>query len=86
MATAALRRKKMPYNLNETAYRVLDAKFAAETAPGVGRSTSLFSLDQSGKTKSIGYGSLDKIKDVWERTVQTPEPQEALDIILNLLN
>jgi hypothetical protein len=81
MATAALRRKKMPYDLAETAYRVLDAKFSAETAPGVGRSTSIFTLDKNGQTKSIGYGSHDKIKEIWEKTVQIPEPKKAIEII-----
>jgi hypothetical protein len=85
MATAALRRKKMPYNLAETAYRVLDAKYSAETAPGVGRSTTVFSLNQSGKTKSLGYGSQDKIKEIWEKTMQIPEPADAIDIISKVL-
>jgi len=86
MATAALRRKKLPYHLEETAYRVLDAKYSAETAPGVGRSTSLFAWDKNGKPKSIGFGSLDEIKAVWERTMQEPEPAEAISIISRLLN
>jgi hypothetical protein len=85
MATAALMRKKLPYNLNAMAYRLLDAKFSAETAPGVGRSTTLFSHDRNGKTKSIGYGSLDKIKAIWEATLKTPEPDEALQMISALL-
>ena len=85
MATAALRRKKMPYNLAETTYRVLDAKYSAETAPGVGRSTTVFSFDKNGKTKSLGYGSHDKIKDIWEKTMQIPEPADAIDIISKTL-
>jgi hypothetical protein len=57
-------RKKLPYSLEETAYRILDAKFSAESAPGFGRSTTLFSLDQNGKDRSIGYGALQKIREV----------------------
>jgi len=85
MATASLVRKMMPYNLDATAYRLLDAKFSSETAPGVGRSTTLFSHDRSGKTKSIGYGSIDKIRRIWEDSLKTPEPEEALKMISTLL-
>jgi hypothetical protein len=85
MATAALMRKRLPYNLNATAYRLLDAKFSAETAPGVGRSTTLFSHGRNGKTKSVGYGSIDKIKVIWEETLERPEPDEALKMISALL-
>jgi hypothetical protein len=84
MATAALRRKKLPYSLEETVYRVLDAKFSAETAPGVGKSTSLLLIDKNGKDNSIGYGSLDAIKEIWRETLREPEPQKALDIISQL--
>jgi len=85
MATAALRRKKMPYSLEETAYRLLDAKYSSETAPGVGRSTTVFAMRSTGKIKSIGYGSQNKIKEVWDQTMQIPEPKEALDVISKVL-
>jgi hypothetical protein len=84
MATAALRRKKLPYTLDETIYRVLEAKFSAETAPGVGKSTSLLTIDENGKDSSIGYGSLEAIKEVWLETLKEPEPRKALDIISTL--
>jgi len=86
MAIAALRRKKMPYHRNAVVYRLLEAKFAAETASGVGhKGTVCFTMSPEGKDKSIGYGSLKAIKDVWEKLLELPEPQEALDIIRGIL-
>lgn len=55
MATASLRRKKMPHFLNPMIYRVLEAKFSAETAPGVGKDTILFWMTGDGKSRSMGY-------------------------------
>jgi hypothetical protein len=78
--------KKLPYDLEATVHRVLDAKFSAETAPGVGRSTALFAFDKTGKIKSIGHGSLGKIREVWEMTTRAPEPEDALHVISTLLN
>jgi hypothetical protein len=63
---------------------VLEAKFSAETAPGVGKSTSLLTIDENGKDSSIGYGSLEAIKEVWLETLKEPEPRKALDIISTL--
>ncbi len=65
MATASLRRKKMPYDRASIVYRLLEAEFSAETASGVGQSTTLFTTtcdEKTIKTKSIGYGSIGKIK------------------------
>ena len=64
MATASLRRRKIPYDRKSVAYRLLEAKFSAETASGVGESTTLFTMSPEGKTKSIGCGSMSKIKDI----------------------
>lgn len=84
MALAALRRKKLPYDLDTMIYRLLEAKFSAETAQGVGQSTTLLIMNENGKDGSIGYGSLEKIKEVWAKTLVQPEPQEALDVIAKL--
>jgi Proteasome subunit len=88
MATASLRRKKMPYDRASVVYRLLEAKFSAETASGVGASTTCFTMIRRGnaiKTKSIGYGSVDKLKGIWKSILAQPEPQEALDIISTLV-
>jgi len=84
MATASLRRKRPPYDLNEMIYRLLEAKFSAETAPGVGKSTVLFTMSVDGKDGSIGIGSIEKIRTIWAKTLQEPPPQEAMKIIQTL--
>lgn len=81
MAMAALRRKKLPYDLDPAIFRVLEAKFSAETAQGVGKSTSLLSMSMDGKDGTIGYGSIEEIKKIWTAVVERPEPSEAIEII-----
>jgi hypothetical protein len=85
MAMASLRRKQLPYDLNKVVYRLLEAKFSAETASGVGESTTLFTMGSDGKDKSIGYGSIGEIKKIWRRELER-EPDDALDIISKLVN
>jgi hypothetical protein len=81
MATASLRRKPLPPDLELTIYRLLEAKFSAETAPGVGKSTSLLTMNADGKDGSIGSGSIEKIRAIWEASLSAPEPKEAIDLI-----
>jgi 20S proteasome alpha/beta subunit len=81
MATASLRRRTLPPDLEMMIYRLLEAKFSAETALGVGKSTSLLTMNSDGKDGAIGSGSIEKIREVWERTLKEPEPQDAIDII-----
>lgn len=81
MATASLRRKKLPPDLAMMIYRLLEAKFSAETAPGVGKSTTLLTMNSDGKDGSVGSGSIEKIREIWERTLQEPEPKDAIDLI-----
>ncbi len=85
MATASLRRKKMPYDLDSVVYRLLEAKFSAESASGVGEGTTLFTMSPEGKNKSIGYGSVSKIKDIWKGVLDLPEPPEALELIRRIV-
>jgi hypothetical protein len=85
MVSALLRRKRLPYRLNQVIYRVLEAKFSAETAPGVGRNTALLWMRAGDhESRSIGYGSIDAIRNVFEETLKAPEPEEAINIIAKL--
>jgi hypothetical protein len=56
----------------------------AENTGRVGRSTALIWLNADGQHKSMGYESTDKIRRVWNETLKTPEPAEAIEIITNL--
>ena len=75
----------MPYDRDSVVYRILEAKFSAETASGVGESTTVLTMNSAGKDKSIGYGSIGAIKESWKFQLRQPEPQDALDIIKKVL-
>lgn len=81
MATASLHRKALPPDLEMMIYRLLEAKFSAETAPGVGKSTSLLTMNSDGKDGFMGSGSIEKVRMIWERTLKEPEPQDAIELI-----
>lgn len=82
MATASLRRKQLPTNdLELMIYRLLEAKFSAETASGVGKSTNLFTMNADGDGGHIGWGTIGKIRDIWEKTLKIREPEEAIELI-----
>jgi hypothetical protein len=83
MASASLSRKRMPYHLDAMIYRLLEAKFSAETAPGVGRRTTLFTMRCDGKDASLPQGLIGEIRKVWEKTLEQPDPKEATDSISN---
>ncbi len=85
MATASMRRKPMPYHRDALIYRVLEAKFSAETAAGVGDKTVMFTLSSDGHGKSIGVNSIAKVKEIYENILKQSEPKEATDLIANLL-
>jgi hypothetical protein len=85
MAAASLRRKRLPTQLHPTVYRLLEAKFSSESASGVGSTTTLFTMNSEGEDKSIGRGSVEQIKQIWQKQLEQPEPQEAMDIISKIL-
>jgi hypothetical protein len=63
-------------------YRLCEAKFCAETASGVGRSTTILVLDRAGETAPLGFGAdVQVLRDIWEKTRKTPPPREAIDLI-----
>lgn len=85
MALSSLRRKRMPYERNRVVYRLLEAKFSAETAAGVGEQTVLFTMDSQGKDQSIGYGSINEIKKIYRDMLEQPDPKGATEIIAKVL-
>jgi hypothetical protein len=81
MASASLRRKHLSGDLEATIYRLLEAKFSAETATGVGKSTSVITLNSNGALGMMTSGDIDRIKNVWERALKSPEPEDAIGLI-----
>jgi len=80
MAVHSLRRKPLPHSSDELIYRALEAKFSAETATGVGPSTTAVVV-----TKDAAYQMPDEdieaIKQVWKATLTEPTPSAALEVI-----
>jgi hypothetical protein len=81
MASASLRRKRMTGELEATIYRLLEAKFSAETATGVGRGTTLVTFNADGKFGMLNRDQVKAIRDIWENTLKEPTPEAAYEII-----
>ena len=78
MAAASLRRKKMTFEFKFTIYRLLEAKFSAETASGVGRSTTM-TIKRRGRFDSgPPHKFLEQIRTIWETEMLKGDPQEAI--------
>jgi hypothetical protein len=82
MANSSLRMRPLDFGAGQLIYRLLAAKFSAETALGVGKSTTL-SLKSRGKNDwFLGPQVIEDIRGVWEKEIKKPEPQEAMEILL----
>jgi 20S proteasome alpha/beta subunit len=81
MAIGSLRRKRLTRDISETIYRLLEAKFSAETASGVGRTTILMVMNADGDTDQLEIREIDQIRKAWEATLAQPEPKDAMDAI-----
>jgi hypothetical protein len=81
MARAVLHRKNNFTDLQSTIYRLLDAKFSAETAAGVGRSTSIITLRADGHVGMMTPPQIDAVRKIWNEAVSAPDPKEAIDLI-----
>jgi 20S proteasome alpha/beta subunit len=86
MALAALNRKPLVHNLslNETIYRLLDAKFSSETARDVGKKTYLIMLNSRGKVQIAPQPYVERIRNIWDDQQKKPEPPEALEVIAEI--
>jgi ATP-dependent exoDNAse (exonuclease V) alpha subunit len=81
MATASLRRRQLSRELNPTIYRLLEAKFSAETATGVGKATTVFVFGKNGEFEALRGSVTDQIRDEWKKTLKPDAPPLALDLI-----
>jgi 20S proteasome alpha/beta subunit len=81
MAYAALARKKLTPGLEETIYRVLDAKFSAETATGVGKKTHVVTMTQTGKLGFMAQKEIEDVRSIWQKLMKQTEPKDAIEVI-----
>ena len=67
-------------DLTETVYRVCAAKFAAETAPSVGKSTHAMVISPMAGTWTL-LMEIDRLRELWLTKGQPPVPPGALQMI-----
>jgi 20S proteasome alpha/beta subunit len=81
MAYAALSRKKLIPGLEETIYRLLDAKFSSETASRVGRKTHVITMNRDGKVGMMRPEHINQVRAIWDKIMAQNEPADAVDVI-----
>jgi hypothetical protein len=66
-------------DLWEVVYHVLEAKFMAESAPGVGAETHAEILDQNGQSTYLFDGAVDEFRAMWLKGGMPRVPKKAED-------
>jgi hypothetical protein len=68
--------------LDDTVYRLLEAKFFSETASGVGRMTTAFLRNRDGHVTMLSRDEIEQIRTIWkEEVADVKSPHAALDLI-----
>ncbi len=67
--------------LEGTIYRLLEAKFSAETATGVGKTTTMTLYNQFGDMSLLDPKELDRVRAIWLETLKNSTPQQAIQMI-----
>lgn len=62
-------------------YRLLEAKFLGEAAPGVGKNTLVTILKPTGEWGKFPIPKIHQIKQIWEAEGQSPIPESAAGLI-----
>ena len=81
MASASLKRRPLAIDFNSMVYRLLEAKFSAETASGVGRRTTVKFKRPDEHDFIMWADDIEKIRAIWEGLQHHPEPLQAVEII-----
>lgn len=69
-----------------TAYALCEAKFAAESAIGVGRATTLMAFAKNGKMAQFTPGEIQKLREIWEESRKNALPDDAGTLLSTKLN
>jgi hypothetical protein len=81
MASASLKRKPLDITFEPMVYRLLEAKFSAETASGVGKRTTVSFKRPDQHDFRMWPPQIDEIRAVWEEQMRQYEPMKALEIV-----
>lgn len=72
----------MTSSLEDSVYRLLEAKFFAETATGVGKTTTAFLKNKDGRVMLLPGDEIKKIRAIWKTEVaDVPAPQNAVNLL-----
>jgi hypothetical protein len=63
-------------------YRVLEAKFAAESSSAVGRSTLVLIANRCQPTTFLSFGTIERIRKLWEESRMALPPDEINKLIV----
>jgi hypothetical protein len=86
MASASLRLKPMDFELGPTIYRLLSAKFSAETASGVGKSTTLTIKGRNRADWLLPSTTIERVREVWDAEMRKKEPDDAMSLLNGALS
>jgi ATP-dependent protease HslVU (ClpYQ) peptidase subunit len=67
--------------LNKAIYRLCAAKFAAESASGVGKETTIIARERDGTRSILFPWTIEKIRERWKAEGQPPIPDGVIDLI-----
>jgi len=68
--------------LDDTVYRLLEAKFFSETASGVGKMTTVFLRNRDGHVTMLSREEIEQIRTIWKTEVaDVASPKSALDVV-----
>jgi hypothetical protein len=83
MALASLRSRYTQRTfVSESVYDLLCAKFSAETARGVGKTTTVLLLNREGTIRLLPRTEIDQIRAIWDDArKKNAHPPEAIDLI-----
>jgi 20S proteasome alpha/beta subunit len=86
MALASITSYPLGIDVENVLFRVCEAKFAAETANGVGKFTQAMVMTKSGDILALLSNDIAKLRKIWRDRATAPPPPEALDLIRGQLN
>lgn len=70
----------------EAFYRVMEAKFTAESAPGVGKETVPIIMVKTGHAVSVTFDTVDSIRTQWEKFQRERIPKNVQSIVQSGIN
>ena len=83
MAMASLRwPPPLTFLLEDTIYRLLEAKFSAETATGVGKATTVALRNRDGFVDLFTRTEIEELNKIWRRDIaDIPSPPAAIELL-----